>query len=258
MADSFSARSELRVGDASYEIFRLDALQASYDIERLPYTLRILLENVLRHEGADEVAAADVEAVATWVAAEQPSREISFLPARVLLQDFTGVPAIVDLAVMRDAMRDLGGDPARINPLLPVELVIDHSVQVDEYATRFAMGRNAELEYRRNFERYAFLRWGQGAFANFRVVPPFTGIVHQVNLEYLARVVETREVGGRLQAFPDTLVGTDSHTTMVNGLGVLGWGTGGIEAEAAMLGEAISMLVPQVVGFRLTGELREG
>ena len=253
-ADPFSARSVLTVGDVSYEMYRLDALQERYDVARLPYTLKVLLENVLRQEGGRD----DVEALATWVATEEPSREISFLPARVLLQDFTGVPAIVDLAVMRDAMRDLGGDPARINPLLPVELVIDHSVQVDSFANRLAIERNVELEYRRNFERYAFLRWGQGAFDNFKVVPPYTGIVHQVNLEYLARVIETREVDGRSLVFPDTLVGTDSHTTMVNGLGVLGWGVGGIEAEAAMLGEAISMLVPQVVGFRLNGKLREG
>jgi aconitate hydratase len=248
-ADSFSARSTLRVGDRAYEIVRLDALQAAYDVQRLPYTLRILLENALRCGGE-----ADVEAVATWQAQAEPSAEIGFTPARVLLQDFTGVPAVVDLAAMRDAMRDLGGDPARINPLLPVELVIDHSVQVDEFATRLAISRNAELEFQRNRERYAFLRWGQGAFANFKVVPPNTGIVHQVNLEYLARVVEDRDGA----AFPDTLVGTDSHTTMINGLGVLGWGVGGIEAEAAMLGEAISMLVPQVVGFKLTGSLPEG
>jgi aconitate hydratase len=258
MADSFNARSTLEVGGKTYEIFRLDALQARYDVARLPYTLRILLENVLRHEGTDGVARDDVEAVARWAATDEPTREISFTPGRVLLQDFTGVPAIVDLAAMRHAMRDLGGDPARINPLLPAELVIDHSVQVDEYAHRLAIRRNAELEFSRNRERYAFLRWGQGAFDNFKVVPPNTGIVHQVNLEYLARVVESRDADGRLQAFPDTLVGTDSHTTMINGLGVLGWGVGGIEAEAAMLGEAISMLVPQVVGFRLTGRLREG
>ena len=244
-----TARSELRVGDATYEIFRLDALQSRYDVERLPYTLKILLENALRH-GSEE----DAEAVATWEAKAEPSREISFTPARVLLQDFTGVPAIVDLAAMRAAMQDLGGDPARINPLLPSELVIDHSVQVDEFASARAIGRNTELEFQRNRERYAFLRWGQTAFDNFSVVPPNTGIVHQVNLEFLARVVESRD--GR--AFPDTLVGTDSHTTMVNGLGVLGWGVGGIEAEAAMLGEAISMLVPQVVGFKLTGQLPEG
>ena len=243
------ARGTLTVGGERFEIFRLDALQQQWDVARLPYTLRVLLENVLR--GGSE---ADVEAVAGWVATEEPSREISFRPSRVLHQDFTGVPAIVDLAAMRNAMRDLGGDPDRINPVIPAELVIDHSVQVDEFATRLAFARNVELEFERNRERYAFLRWGQGAFADFKVVPPGTGIVHQVNLEYLARVVESRD--GR--AFPDTLVGTDSHTTMVNGLGVLGWGVGGIEAEAAMLGEALSMLVPQVVGFRLTGELPGG
>jgi aconitate hydratase len=235
---------QLRVGDESYGIHKLDAAAA-----RLPYTLRILLENVLRNASAEAV-----EAVAGWVADAEPSREISFYPARVLLQDFTGVPAIVDLAAMRDAMRDQGGDPGAINPLIPAELVIDHSVQVDEFASRLAIGRNVELEFERNRERYAFLRWGQGAFDGLRVVPPNTGIVHQVNLEYLARVVEVRDG----VAFPDTVVGTDSHTTMINGLGVLGWGVGGIEAEAAMLGEALSMLVPQVVGFRLTGELREG
>jgi aconitate hydratase len=244
-----AAASTLNVGDRSYEIFALDALRARYDVERLPYTLKILLENALRT--GDEN---DVEAVATWVATDEPSREISFAPARVLLQDFTGVPAIVDLAAMRDAMRDLGDDPARINPLIPAELVIDHSVQVDEFATRLAMRRNLELEFERNRERYAFLRWGQSAFDDLKVVPPNTGICHQVNLEYLGRVVESRDG----QAFPDTLVGTDSHTTMINGLGVLGWGVGGIEAEAAMLGEALSMLVPQVVGFKLTGELPEG
>jgi aconitate hydratase len=255
MADSFSARSHLDVGERTYEIFRLGALQARYDVARLPYTLRILLENVLRSEAAGRVGPEEVEAVARWAAKDEPKNEISFSPARVLHQDFTGVPAVVDLAAMRDAMRDLGGNPARINPLLPSELVIDHSVQVDEYASRFALRRNAELEFERNRERYAFLRWGRGAFDNFKVVPPSTGIVHQVNLEYLARVVESREIAGVLQAFPDTLVGTDSHTTMVNGLGVLGWGVGGIEAEAAMLGQALSMLVPQVVGFRLSGRL---
>jgi aconitate hydratase len=235
---------QLSVEDRSYEIFRLDA-----GASRLPYTLRILLENALRN-GED----GDAAALLRWRPQAEPVDEISFRPARVLLQDFTGVPAIVDLAAMRNAMQDLGGDPSRINPLLPAELVIDHSVQVDEYATARAIFRNAELEFERNRERYAFLRWGQTAFDNFKVVPPNTGIVHQVNLEYLARVVESRAG----QAFPDTLVGTDSHTTMVNGLGVLGWGVGGIEAEAAMLGEPISMLVPQVVGFRLTGELPEG
>ncbi|CAN5130587.1 hypothetical protein BH18ACT12_BH18ACT12_11670 [soil metagenome] len=235
--------STLSSAGHSFEVFRLEG------VERLPYTLRILLENALRH-GDEE----DAQALLGWQPQSEPSDEISFRPARVLLQDFTGVPAIVDLAAMRNAMADLGGDPARINPLLPAELVIDHSVQVDEYASARAMFRNAELEFERNRERYAFLRWGQEAFDNFKVVPPNTGIVHQVNLEFLARVIETRDG----QAFPDTLVGTDSHTTMINGLGVLGWGVGGIEAEAAMLGEAISMLVPQVVGFKLIGSLPEG
>ena len=241
--------AQLRVGNETYSIFRLDALQAGWDVARLPYTLRILLENVLRNGSDDEV-----EAVAGWVAGAEPSREISFAPARVLLQDFTGVPCVVDLAAMREAMHDQGGDPKKINPLIPVELVIDHSVQVDEFASRLAISRNVELEFERNIERYAFLRWGQTAFDNFKVVPPNTGIVHQVNLEYLARVVESRDGA----AYPDTLVGTDSHTTMVNGLGVLGWGVGGIEAEAAMLGEPLSMLVPQVVGFKLLGELPKG
>ncbi|HJX46959.1 MAG TPA: aconitate hydratase AcnA [Gaiellaceae bacterium] len=240
---------QLRVGGTSYSIYRLDALQARWDVARLPYALRILLENVLRN-GTE----AEVEAVAGWVATDEPSREISFAPARVLLQDFTGVPCVVDLAAMRDAMQEQGGDPSRINPLIPVELVIDHSVQVDEFASRLAIGRNVELEFERNRERYAFLRWGQSAFDNFAAVPPNTGICHQVNLEFLARVVESRDG----VAFPDTLVGTDSHTTMVNGLGVLGWGVGGIEAEAAMLGEPLSMLVPQVVGMRLTGALPQG
>jgi aconitate hydratase A / 2-methylisocitrate dehydratase len=252
--DSFGARSTLTVGGASHEVFRLDALQDRYDVARLPYTLRILLENVLRREDGETVTAADVEAVARWNASAEPSEEVTFAPARVLLQDFTGVPAVVDLAAMRDAMADLGGDPSRIDPLIPAELVIDHSVQVDDFASRLAITRNAELEFERNRERYAFLRWGQGAFDALKVVPPNTGICHQVNLEFLARVVESRDGC----AFPDTLVGTDSHTTMINGLGVLGWGVGGIEAEAAMLGEAISMLVPQVVGFRLHGQLPEG
>jgi aconitate hydratase len=249
MANDLAARSTLSVGDRRIEFHRLDALQQQWDVARLPYTLRILLENVLRNGDAD-----DVEAVAGWVATEQPSREISFAPARVLLQDFTGVPAVVDLAGMRNAMADFGGDPERINPLIPVELVIDHSVQVDVFGTHTAFARNVELEFERNRERYAFLRWGQKAFRDFKVVPPGTGIVHQVNLEFLARVIEERDG----VAFPDTLVGTDSHTTMVNGLGVLGWGVGGIEAEAAMLGEPLSMLVPQVVGFKLAGELPEG
>ncbi len=242
----------LTVGGRELAIARLDTLDA--DVTRLPYTLRVLLENVLR-AGADDEA----RSILRWDPSAEPSDEVSFRPARILLQDFTGVPAIVDLAAMRDAMRDLGGDPELINPLVPAELVIDHSVQVDEFGTRIAIHRNTELEFERNRERYAFLRWGQQAFRNLSVVPPNTGIVHQVNLEYLARVVEARELDdGRLWVFPDTLVGTDSHTTMVNGLGVLGWGVGGIEAEAAMLGEPVSMLVPQVVGFKLTGELREG
>jgi len=252
--DSFGSRSTLSVGGRELEIFRGDALQARYDVARLPYTLRILLENVLRRENGVTVTARDVEAVAAWDATAEPSQEISYNPARVLLQDFTGVPAVVDLAAMRTAMADLGGDPQKINPLIPVELVIDHSVQVDDFATRFSIERNSALEFSRNRERYAFLRWGQGAFANFKAVPPNTGICHQVNLEFLARVIEERDG----QAFPDTVVGTDSHTTMINGLGVLGWGVGGIEAEAAMLGEAISMLVPQVVGFRLHGALPRG
>src|SRR5947209_18563606 len=252
--NSFGARRMLVVGGRSYEIFRLDALQQSYDVARLPYSLKILLENLLRLEDGESVTAEDVEKVAKWVAGDDPSQEIAYTPARVLMQDFTGVPAIVDLAAVRDAIHDLGGDAARINPLRPAELVIDHSVQVDEFATRFAFKHNAELEFERNRERYAFLRWGQTAFDNFAVVPPNTGICHQVNLEYLARVVYTKDG----QAFPDTLVGTDSHTTMVNGLGVLGWGVGGIEAESAMLGQPISMLLPQVDGFRLVGELPEG
>src|SRR5262245_17080541 len=253
MAYSDAARGTLEAGGGSFEIYRLAPLQERFDVARLPYTLRVLLENVLRN-GDD----ADVEAIATWDARAEPSQEIGFAPSRVLHQDFTGVPAIVDLAAMRDAMVDLGGEAETINPLIPSELVIDHSVQVDAFGSRAAFRINAEMEFERNRERYAFLRWGQRGFDNLRVVPPETGIVHQVNLEYLGRVVETREVGGVQQAFPDTLVGTDSHTTMINGLGVLGWGVGGIEAEAAMLGERLSMLVPQVVGFRLMGRLREG
>ena len=252
--DSYGARADLRVGDATHEIFRLDALQSKYDVARLPYSLKVLLENLLRNEDGHAVTAGDIENLARWVADDEPSSQVAYTPARVLMQDFTGVPAIVDLAAMRDAMADLGGDPSRINPLVPVELVIDHSIQVDVFAEHLAFQRNAELEFERNHERYAFLRWGQTAFEDFAVVPPNTGICHQVNLEYLARVVETRDG----QAFPDTLVGTDSHTTMVNGLGVLGWGVGGIEAEAAMLGQPVSMLIPQVVGFRLVNGLPEG
>jgi aconitate hydratase len=254
--NSFGARSTLEVGGRSYEIFRLDALQQRFDVARLPFSLKVLLENLLRTEGGGSVTAADIEALASWDAKAQPSKEIAFTPARVLMQDFTGVPAVVDLAAMRDAMADMGGDPAAINPLAPAELVIDHSVQVDAFGTRDSFRFNAEREFERNQERYAFLRWGQGAFDDFAVVPPDTGIVHQVNLEYLARVVFPNEKTG--QAYPDTLVGTDSHTTMVNGLGVLGWGVGGIEAEAAMLGQPMSMLIPQVLGFRLHGALPEG
>ncbi|HSJ31337.1 MAG TPA: aconitate hydratase AcnA [Longimicrobiales bacterium] len=256
--DSFGARATLRVGNRSFEMFRLDALEKiGLNVSRLPFSLRILLENMLRHETGLGDTKEDIEALARWEPKALPSREINFTPARVLLQDFTGVPAVVDLAAMRDAMERMGGDPARINPLQPAELVIDHSVQVDEFGTRVAFQHNVEREYERNRERYAFLRWGQKALHNFRVVPPGTGIVHQVNLEYLARVVFHTE-GDTMQAYPDTLVGTDSHTTMVNGLGVLGWGVGGIEAEAAMLGQPVSMLIPQVVGFRMTGALPEG
>ncbi len=254
--NSFGAKDKLEVGGREYEIFRLDALQQRFDVARLPFSLKVLLENLLRTEGNGSVAAADIEALASWDAGAEPSKEIAFTPARVLMQDFTGVPAVVDLAAMRDAMAEMGGDPAKINPLAPAELVIDHSVQVDAFGTRDAFRFNAEREFERNQERYAFLRWGQGAFDDFAVVPPDTGIVHQVNLEYLARVVFPNEKTG--QAYPDTLVGTDSHTTMVNGLGVLGWGVGGIEAEAAMLGQPMSMLIPQVLGFRLHGQLPEG
>ncbi len=259
MNDSFGSRSTLRAGGRDVRIARLDALEKrGFNVSRLPYALRILLENLLRREDGSVVTSAEIEALAGWDPKAAPSREIAFMPARVLLQDFTGVPAVVDLAAMRDAMVKMGGDPKRINPLQPVELVIDHSVQVDEYGSAAAFLINAGKELERNRERYAFLRWGQTAFSNFRVVPPDTGIVHQVNLEYLARVVMEGDVDGELYLYPDTLVGTDSHTTMVNGLGVLGWGVGGIEAEAAMLGQPVSMLIPQVVGFRLSGSLSEG
>jgi aconitate hydratase len=258
--NSFGAKSTLDVGGREYEIFRLDALQERFDVARLPFSLKVLLENLLRTEGNGSVQAADIEALAGWDAKAQPSKEIAFTPARVLMQDFTGVPAVVDLAAMRDAIARMGGDAAKINPLVPAELVIDHSVQVDAFGTRDAFRVNAEREFERNQERYSFLRWGQGAFDDFAVVPPDTGIVHQVNLEYLARVVFGNEGSDSHppQAYPDTLVGTDSHTTMVNGLGVLGWGVGGIEAEAAMLGQPMSMLIPQVLGVRLHGELPEG
>jgi aconitate hydratase len=257
-SDSFGARSSLQVGGKDFEVFRLDALQERFDVARLPYSIKVLLENVLRLEDGVSVSAADVEAIASWDAAAEPSAEIPFQPARVLMQDFTGVPAVVDLAAMRDAMEEIGGDPAAINPLVDVDLVIDHSVQVDAFGNERAFAVNAERDFARNRERYSFLKWGQHSFDNFRVVPPATGICHQVNLEYLSQVVYSRENDGVLRAYPDTLVGTDSHTTMVNGLGVLGWGVGGIEAEAAMLGQPISMLLPQVVGFKLSGELPEG
>jgi aconitate hydratase len=257
--NSFGSQSTLKSGDRTYEIYRLSALEKKgVTLSRLPYSLRILLENLLRQEDGKSVTANDIEFLAKWDPKAEPSREIAYMPARVLMQDFTGVPAIVDLAAMRDAMKQLGGDPQKINPLQPAELVIDHSVQVDEYGTADSYSLNAMLEFQRNRERYAFLKWGQSAFANFSAVPPGMGICHQVNLEYLAPVVFTFEADGKMIAYPDTLVGTDSHTTMINGLGVLGWGVGGIEAEAAMLGQPVSMLVPQVVGFELTGKLREG
>ena len=261
MSNSFGSRSVLKVGAREFEIHRLSALEkVGLRPGRLPFSLRILLENLLRTEDGRAVKDSDVRALATWDPKAEPSKEIAFMPSRVLLQDFTGVPAVVDLAAMRAAMKKLGGDATKINPLLPAELVIDHSVQVDEYGTDKALSLNAQIEFSRNKERYAFLRWGQSAFRNFAVVPPDTGIVHQVNLEYLARVVFTTAPGpdGVVQAYPDTVVGTDSHTTMVNGLGVLGWGVGGIEAEAAMLGQPMSMLIPQVLGMRLHGKLREG
>jgi aconitate hydratase len=253
-SNSFDARAELEVGGRAHEIYRIDALQERYDVGRLPFSLKILLENLLRNEDGVSVRKQDIEALASWDHRAEPSKEIAFTPARVVMQDFTGVPCIVDLGAMRDAMADLGGDPAKIEPLVPAELVIDHSVQVDVFGSPDAFARNVEREFERNGERYAFLRWGQQAFEHFKCVPPGTGIVHQVNLEYLARVVF--EADGVL--YPDTLVGTDSHTTMINGLGVLGWGVGGIEAEAAMLGQPMSMLIPQVIGFKLKGELPEG
>ncbi len=257
--NSFASKSTLSSGNRSYTIYRLPALETKgFNLRRLPFSLKILLENLLRREDGVNVTAGDIEFLAKWDAKAEPSREIAYMPARVLMQDFTGVPAIVDLAAMRDAIKTLGGDPERVNPLVPAELVIDHSVQVDEFGTPQAYEANSLLEFQRNRERYAFLKWGQTAFRNFSAVPPGMGICHQVNLEYLARVVFTTAIDGEQVAYPDTLVGTDSHTTMINGLGVLGWGVGGIEAEAAMLGQAVSMLVPQVVGYKLTGKLREG
>ncbi|GAA0577137.1 aconitate hydratase AcnA [Streptomyces crystallinus] len=250
-ANSFDARSTLQVGDESYEIFRLDKVEGS---ARLPYSLKVLLENLLRTEDGANITADHIRALGGWDSQAQPSQEIQFTPARVIMQDFTGVPCVVDLATMREAVKELGGDPAKVNPLSPAELVIDHSVIADKFGTKDSFAQNVELEYGRNKERYQFLRWGQTAFDDFKVVPPGTGIVHQVNIEHLARTVMVRNG----QAYPDTLVGTDSHTTMVNGLGVLGWGVGGIEAEAAMLGQPVSMLIPRVVGFKLTGELNPG
>ncbi|MEO7774194.1 MAG: aconitase family protein, partial [Steroidobacteraceae bacterium] len=257
MTDSFHTRSTLTSGSIEYEYWSLAKLPAE-KLARLPYSLKILLENLLRFEDGVNVTREDINAILDWDAKAAPSYEISFTPARVILQDFTGVPVVVDLAAMREAMIKLGGNPEEINPLAPVELVIDHSVQVDEYGTAQSLAHNNTIEFSRNLERYSFLRWGQTAFENFKVVPPNTGIVHQVNLEYLGRVVFHKETGGKHQAYPDTVVGTDSHTTMINGIGVLGWGVGGIEAEAAMLGQPVTMLIPQVVGFKLVGELKPG
>jgi aconitate hydratase len=256
MTDSFGARKPLKVGSNTYQIYRLDAVKGPVDT--LPYTLKILLENLLRHEDGANITSDDINALANWDPMAEPDREISFTPARVVLQDFTGVPAVVDLAAMRDAVVKLGGKASMINPLSPAELVIDHSVQVDHFGTADALAKNNAIEFDRNQERYMFLRWGQSAFQNFKVVPPNTGIVHQVNLEYLSRVVFEKKADGETVAYPDTLVGTDSHTTMINGLGILGWGVGGIEAEAAMLGQPVTMLIPQVVGFELKGKLAEG
>ena len=257
--DSFGAKSTLDVDGTSYEIFRLDAVKGDgLDVDSLPFSLKVLLENLLRTEDGANITAEDIKALAGWDADAEPDKEIQFTPARVLMQDFTGVPCVVDLATMREAMADLGGDATKINPLAPAEMVIDHSVMADVFGTPEAFERNVEIEYERNRERYQFLRWGQGAFDDFKVVPPGTGIVHQVNIEHLARTVFTREVDGELLAYPDTCVGTDSHTTMVNGIGVVGWGVGGIEAEAAMLGQPVSMLIPRVVGFKLSGSLPEG
>ena len=253
--DSFKSKSTLEVNGKDYEIFRLDAVEGS---EKLPFSLKVLLENLLRTEDGANITADHIRTLGSWDASAEPSHEIQFTPARVVMQDFTGVPCIVDLATMREAVKELGGDPDTVNPLAPAELVIDHSVQIDSFGNANAIERNMDIEYQRNGERYQFLRWGQTAFDDFKVVPPGMGIVHQVNIEYLARVVMPREVDGVLRAYPDTLVGTDSHTTMVNGLGVLGWGVGGIEAEAAMLGQPVSMLIPRVVGFKLTGEIPSG
>ncbi|HEV7950083.1 MAG TPA: aconitase family protein, partial [Glaciihabitans sp.] len=253
--NTFGAKDTLTVGDVDYEVFRLDKVDG---YEKLPFSLKILLENLLRTEDGKNVTHEQIQALASWVPTAEPDTEIQYTPARVVMQDFTGVPCIVDLATMREAVADLGGDPTKINPLSPAEMVIDHSVIADLFGSADALERNVDIEYERNGERYQFLRWGQTAFEDFKVVPPGTGIVHQVNIEYLARVTYTRNVNGVLQAYPDTCVGTDSHTTMVNGLGVLGWGVGGIEAEAAMLGQPVSMLIPKVVGFKLSGSIPTG
>ena len=258
MSNSFDTLSTFEINGETYHYYSLPKLGKHFDISRLPFSQKILLENLLRFEDGVDITKSDIQAVAQWDSKAEPSTEIAFTPSRVLLQDFTGVPAVVDLAAMRDAMLALGGEATKINPLSPVELVIDHSVQVDEYGSSTALDLNAKIEFRRNKERYEFLKWGQNSFDNFSVVPPSTGIVHQVNLEYLARVIFDQELDGKRFAYPDTLVGTDSHTTMINGIGVLGWGVGGIEAEAAMLGQPISMLIPQTVGFKLNGKLPEG
>ncbi|MBY0429709.1 MAG: aconitate hydratase, partial [Rhodospirillales bacterium] len=257
--DTLKTRRTLTVDGKAYDYFSLKAAaEALGDISRLPFSLKVLLENLLRFEDGRSVSVDDAKALKAWLDTRTSEREIAYRPARVLMQDFTGVPAVVDLAAMRDAVVAMGGDARKINPLSPVDLVIDHSVMIDYYGTEDAMKKNMDLEFQRNGERYAFLRWGQTAFDNFRAVPPGTGICHQVNVEYLAKVVWTNEIDGKTVAYPDTLVGTDSHTTMVNGMAVLGWGVGGIEAEAAMLGQPISMLIPEVVGFRLTGSIKEG
>src|SRR5213596_135392 len=259
-SDSFGAKGTLDVDGKSYEIYRLGAVEGDgLDVDSLPFSLKVLLENLLRTEDGENITQDSIKKVAGWDPDAEPDTEIQFTPARVIMQDFTGVPCIVDLATMREAMEDLGGDPSKINPLAPAEMVIDHSVIADVFGSPQAFERNVEIEYERNRERYQFLRWGQGAFEDFKVVPPGTGIVHQVNIEHLARVVMVRDAGNGVQsAYPDTCVGTDSHTTMVNGIGVVGWGVGGIEAEAAMLGQPVSMLIPRVVGFELSGALPEG
>ncbi|NQV16248.1 aconitate hydratase, partial [bacterium] len=256
--NTFQTRSNLNLYGKDHEYFALSKLNADEKLKQLPIAHKILLENMLRFEDDVTVSRKDVEAILNWDAKAAPTHEIQLRPSRVLLQDFTGVPAVVDLAVMRDTMTELGGNPEKINPLQPADLVIDHSVQVDKFGSNLAFRENANIEMERNRERYGFLRWGQDAFENFNVVPPDTGIIHQINLEYLAQVVFKKETGEGTQIYPDSLVGTDSHTTMINGLGVMGWGVGGIEAEAAMLGQPISMLIPQVVGFKLTGKMAEG